>query len=161
MLTLIRFASTNPIIITFFVCLFAKATPTNHTDYSSYTNSVKLVQTIIWGPYHATSCNIMPLVNGSLWGGHIHTHAYRHSRTESVLKTRHTSATGQHVRGLTKILKMVGNGPYSLLVRASYFISCSVYARSTSVIFIVCKWRWGCRYFLTSHISMLVVKRSA
>ena len=26
------------------------------------------------------------------------------------------------------------NGPYSLLVRASYFISCSVYARSTSVI---------------------------
>ena len=46
------------------------------------------------------------------------------------------------------------NGPYSLLVRASYFISCSVYARSTSVIFIVCKWRWGCRYFLTSRISM-------
>ena len=26
------------------------------------------------------------------------------------------------------------NGPYSLLVRASYFISYSVYARSTSVI---------------------------
>ena len=46
------------------------------------------------------------------------------------------------------------NGPYSLLVRASYFISCSVYARSTSVIFIVCKWRWGCRYFLTSRVSM-------
>ena len=46
------------------------------------------------------------------------------------------------------------NGPYSLLVRASYFISCFVYARSTSVIFIVCKWRWGCRYFLTSRISM-------
>ena len=46
------------------------------------------------------------------------------------------------------------NGPYSLLVRASYFISCSVYARSTSVIFIVCKWRWGCRYFLISRISM-------
>ena len=46
------------------------------------------------------------------------------------------------------------NGPYSLLVRASYFISYSVYARSTSVIFIVCKWRWGCRYFLTSRISM-------
>ena len=46
------------------------------------------------------------------------------------------------------------NGPYSLLVRASYFISYSVYTRSTSVIFIVCKWRWGCRYFLTSCISM-------
>ena len=46
------------------------------------------------------------------------------------------------------------NGPYSLLVRASYFISCSVYTRSTSVIFVVCKWRWGCRYFLTSRISM-------
>ena len=46
------------------------------------------------------------------------------------------------------------NGPYSLLVRASYFISCSVYSRSTSVIFIVCKWRWGCRYFLTSRISV-------
>ena len=48
----------------------------------------------------------------------------------------------------------LSNGPYSLLVRASYFISYSVYARSTSVIFIVCKWRWGCRYFLTSRISM-------
>ena len=46
------------------------------------------------------------------------------------------------------------NGPYSLLVRASYFISYSVYDRSTSVIFIVCKCRWGCRYFLTSRISM-------
>ena len=46
------------------------------------------------------------------------------------------------------------NGPYSLLIRASDFISCSVYARSTSVIFIVCKWRWGCGYFLTSCISM-------
>ena len=44
------------------------------------------------------------------------------------------------------------NGPYSLLVRTSYFISCSVYARSTSVIFIVCKWHWGVG--ITSRISM-------
>ena len=39
------------------------------------------------------------------------------------------------------------NGPYSLLVRASYFISCSVHLRFTSVLPIDCKWRWGCRYF--------------
>ena len=60
------------------------------------------------------------------------------------------------VRRLNDSLPLA-NGPYSLLVRASYFISCSVYARSTSVIFIVCKWRWGCRYFLTSRISVLVL----
>ena len=51
-------------------------------------------------------------------------------------------------------LYVIPNGPYSLLVRASYFISYSVYTRSTSVIFIIYKWRWGCRYFLTSRISM-------
>ena len=39
------------------------------------------------------------------------------------------------------------NGPYSLLIRASYFISCSVHARFASVLSIDCKWRWGCRYF--------------
>ena len=52
----------------------------------------------------------------------------------------------------------VTNRPYSLFVRASYFISCSVYTQFTSVIFIVCKWHWGYRYFLTSHISMLCIE---
>ena len=35
------------------------------------------------------------------------------------------------------------NGPYSLLVRASYFISYSVHAGFASVTFIDCKYRWG------------------
>ena len=58
-----------------------------------------------------------------------------------------------YLRGTTfKILQI--NGPYSLLIRASYFFSCSIYSLSTSIIFIVCKWRWGCRHFLSSRISM-------
>ena len=40
------------------------------------------------------------------------------------------------------------NGPYSLFVCASYFISCSIHARFASVTFIDCKWHWGCRHFL-------------
>ena len=57
---------------------------------------------------------------------------------------------------LTELKRLISgcNVSYSLLVRASYFISCSVYAQSTSVIFIVCKWHWGCGYFLTCRISM-------
>ena len=39
------------------------------------------------------------------------------------------------------------NGPYLLLVSASYFISCSVYARSTSVIFIVANGAGGVGIF--------------
>ena len=50
------------------------------------------------------------------------------------------------------------NGPYSLLVRASYFISCSVHARFASVLPIDCKWRWGCRYFWTFRISMFCIE---
>ena len=59
-----------------------------------------------------------------------------------------------YMRYEEELIACVTNGPYSLLVRVSYFISYSVYARSTFVIFIVCKWRWGCRYFLTSCTSM-------
>ena len=36
------------------------------------------------------------------------------------------------------------NGPYSLFICASYYISCSVHARFASVTFIDCKWRWEC-----------------
>ena len=43
------------------------------------------------------------------------------------------------------------NGPYSLLVRASYLISCSIQARFASVLSIDCKWHWGCRHFWTSR----------
>ena len=57
------------------------------------------------------------------------------------------------------------NEPYSLLASTSYFISCSihtqvssVHARVNSVIFIISKWHWECKYFLTSHISSLIVK---
>ena len=39
------------------------------------------------------------------------------------------------------------NGPYSLFICASYFISCSVHAQFASVTFIDCKWCWGCRHF--------------
>ena len=41
----------------------------------------------------------------------------------------------------------IQNGPYSLLVRASYFISCSVHARFASILSINCKWRRGYRHF--------------
>ena len=44
--------------------------------------------------------------------------------------------------------KLLYNGPYSLLVRASYFISFSVHARFASAIFTICKWRWWCRNIL-------------
>ena len=47
------------------------------------------------------------------------------------------------------ICKNLDNGPYSLFVCASYFISCSVHAWFASVTFIDCKWRWGCRHFWT------------
>ena len=50
------------------------------------------------------------------------------------------------------------NGPYSLFVCASYFISCTVLAQFASVTFIDCKWRWGCRHFWISHISMFCIE---
>ena len=43
--------------------------------------------------------------------------------------------------------ELILNGPYSLLVCASYFISCSVHTRFASVLSIDCKWRWRCRHF--------------
>ena len=46
-----------------------------------------------------------------------------------------------------QLVFLAQNGPYSLLVRASYFISCSVHIRFSSVLSIDCKWRWGCRHF--------------
>ena len=49
-------------------------------------------------------------------------------------------------------------GPYSLFICASYFISCSVHARFASVTFIDCKWRWGCRHFSPSRISMFCIE---
>ena len=54
--------------------------------------------------------------------------------------------------GLTEIQ----NGPYSLLVRASCFISCSVHAQFASILSIDCKWRWGCRNYWTSRISIFM-----
>ena len=47
--------------------------------------------------------------------------------------------------GTTKptLEEVASNGPYSLLVPASYFISCSLHARFASVLSIDCKWRWG------------------
>ena len=50
------------------------------------------------------------------------------------------------------------NGPYSLFVCASYFISCFVHAQFASDTFIDCKWRWGCRHYLTSCISMFCIE---
>ena len=61
-----------------------------------------------------------------------------HKRLHSI--TSHTT-TGSEMK------QFVISGPYSLLVRASYFISCSVHARFDSVLSIDCKWRWGCRHF--------------
>ena len=50
------------------------------------------------------------------------------------------------------------NGPYSLFVCASYFISCSVHAWLASITFIDCKWRWGYRHFWTSRISIFCIE---
>ena len=64
-----------------------------------------------------------------------------------------------HMANLSCIhVDMHMNGPYSLFVCASYFISCSVHARFASVTFIDCKWCWGCRYFRTSRISMFCIE---
>ena len=38
------------------------ATPTDDTDYSCHTKAVELVEPIILGPNHATSCHITPLI---------------------------------------------------------------------------------------------------
>ena len=48
------------------------------------------------------------------------------------------------VNPFKRVLSMVSraafiNGPYSLLVRASYYISCSVHARFASILSIDCK----------------------
>ena len=47
------------------------------------------------------------------------------------------------------LLQPSHNGPFSLLVRASYFISCSVRARFASVIFTVANGAGGVGIFLT------------
>ena len=72
----------------------------------------------------------------------------------SMCASVHVMHVCVHVHAYACAHVYVYNGPYSLLVCGSCFISCSIYAQSTSVIFIVCKWRWGCRYFLTSRISV-------
>ena len=48
---------------------------------------------------------------------------------------------------------MMSNELYSLLIRASYFISWSAHAQFTFVTFIVCKWCWRCRYFLNQCMA--------
>ena len=52
-------------------------------------------------------------------------------------------------------LYMYNNGPYSLFVCASYFISCSVHARFTSVTFIDYKWHWGMAFLNFSCFNVL------
>ena len=53
--------------------------------------------------------------------------------------------------------KTISNEPFSLLVRVSYFISCSVHARFASLLPIDCKWRWGCRPEVFLNFSYLNV----
>ena len=51
------------------------------------------------------------------------------------------------------------NGPYSLLIRTSYFISCSVHVRFASVLPIDCKWHWGVDIFeLLVRISIFCIE---
>ena len=52
----------------------------------------------------------------------------------------------------------VWNLPYSLLTRASYFISCSVHSWFASVIFIACNWRWGVDIFKLHVFQCFVIK---
>ena len=70
-----------------------------------------------------------------------------------------------HCLGMSELFAIVDgrlgwlNGPYSLLVRASYFISFSVHARFASAIFTICKWRWWCRNILVVRISVVFWQR--
>ena len=67
----------------------AYITPANDTDYSCHIKAIELIYPII-GVY------ITPLVINSLGGGHTNTHthththtqAYRHSRTEAILRNQ-------------------------------------------------------------------------
>ena len=56
------------------------------------------------------------------------------------------------------IVRRFNNGPYSLLVQASYFISCSIQDQFSSVLSIDYKWSWGCRHFRTCRISMFCIE---
>ena len=76
------------------------------------------------------------------------------SNTLSQYQTLKTAS----VQHLTLEYLKIANGPYSLFVCASYFISCSIHAPFAFVTFVNCKWRWGCRHFLTSRISIFCIE---
>ena len=56
---------------------------TKNADYNCYIKAVKLILTNHMG---SISRHIMPLVSNSLRGGH--THTYKHSRTEAILRNQ-------------------------------------------------------------------------
>ena len=71
----------------------------------------------------------------------------------------HMCISGMNTPNLVSMhVGMYKNGPYSLLVHASYFISCSIHAQFASVLSINYKWRWGCRHFWTSRILMFCIE---
>ena len=55
----------------------------------------------------------------------------------------------------------IGNEPYLLFACTSYLISCSVHGCFASVIFIVCKWRWGCTHFKLYVFQYFGIKQSS
>ena len=59
--------------------------PTNDTDYSCH---IKTHKTYLTNRMGSISHQITLLVINSLGGGHTHTHAYRRSRTEVILRNQ-------------------------------------------------------------------------
>ena len=56
-------------------CFNYKAMPTTNNDYSYHRKAVAFVQSIIWNPYHATSCHWLLIALG--W-----THRHAHIATQ-------------------------------------------------------------------------------
>ena len=47
------------------------------TSYSCHIKAVELVQLIVWGPYHVTTC--YHVIVNNLWCGHVHTYTLTHT----------------------------------------------------------------------------------
>ena len=70
------------------------------------------------------------------------------------LRTGRETSDNAHVTSIVEVYPTswqqycsTNNGPYLLLVRASYFISCSLHARFASILSMNCKWCWGVGIF--------------
>ena len=72
----------------------AKVTFTYDTDCSCHIKATELIQPIMWGLYHTTLYHQLLIASGRT-----HTHAYRHSRTDAIIRNQ-APATGRCTPGL-------------------------------------------------------------